>query len=175
MFPKWKCRCEISMDTLRIAHDSLRSKSYSLSRSQSDPINHIAVIEKPGREIKCCIRIPLRQRIGVWPQSQGVNHNPEKTQKTSTKEPLHIPRQVFNIPSNVHLVGSHLQFPFPCFRVLHQQLIYHTKHLFHDSILAQIVFALNRRQPQSLAVVSSMSSTQHLVPPRIKADSLRVT
>lgn len=111
--------------------------------------------------------------------------NPRESMKTQRKpknrqqkEPLHITRQVFNTPSKVHLVGSHLQFSFPCLRVLHQQLINHSKHLFHDSILAQIVSALNRRQPQSLAVVSSshvMSSTQHLVPLRIKADSLRVT
>ena len=144
------------MDTLRIAHASLRSKSYSLSSSRSDQINHVAVIAKAGREIKCCkfspspwttSRCDLNPRVSIKTQ--------RKPKKRQQEEPLHITRQVFNTPSNVHLVGSHLQFSFPCLRVLHQQLIHHSKHLFHDSILAQIVFALNRRQPQSLAVVSS--------------------
>lgn len=161
------------MDTLRITRDSLRSKSYSLSRSQSDTINHVAVIAV-GKS-NAIFAFPLNYVLVCDRRPRESIKTQRKPKQRQQKEPLHITRQVFNTLSNVHLVGSHLQFSFPCLRVLHQQLIHHTKHLFHDSILAQIVSALNRRQPQSLAVVSSMSSTQHLVPPRIKADSLRVT
>ena len=42
-----------------------------------------------------------------------------------------------------NLVRSHLQFPFPCFSVLYQQLVHHAEHLFHDSVLAQIVSTLH--------------------------------
>ena len=135
-------------------------------------------LQNPTGKSNAAFTFPLENLL----ECDRKPREPIKTQrkpkkKRQQKRALHITCQVFNAVSNMYLVGSHLQFPFPCLRVLHQQLIHHTKHLFHDSILAQIVSALNRWHPQSLAVVSSSnvrSPTQYLMPVRIKG-SLRVT